>query len=776
MSMKLLNPILVATLLAAVPMARAQRGAGAFRDPTVGYIYPAGAQRGTTTRITVGGQYLQTIDSVRVSGSGVRAKVLEHDRPLNPREVNEIRGKLDEARKKMGIPSREKMEDMSRAERMRMGASLMAAATESGVSIEKIKEMREMNRARNDPDTQEHPHLAETVTLEVEIAANARLGRRELRIEGGGRLSNPMAFMVGALPEHLEQERNDDTPEAGIGNRLPVVINGQIVPGDIDRFAFTADKGDRLVVACAARELIPYLADAVPGWFQATLTLRDADGAEVSSVDDYHFNPDPVLTFGIPADGRYSLEIKDAIYRGREDFVYRITLGRIPFVTGMFPLGGRAGTQTEVEVRGINLPAHKMTVDAQRLESGVTEIAAVRGTGVANPVPFAVDALPESLETEPNDRTSQAQTARLPMVINGRIGKPGDWDVFAFEGRAGQQVVAEVKARRLNSPLDSVLRITDSSGRQLAVNDDFPDKEAGLVTHHADSRVAVALPADGTYYAHLGDTQGKGGWGHAYRLHIRPAQPDFALRVVPSAINAQPGASVPITVYAIRRDGFTGDIELSLEDAPRGFELSGAVIPGSEEKVRLTLTVPSWRTKEPIAVSMEGRARISGREVVHAVTPAEDMMQAFIYRHLVPAESLLVSTIERGRPRQPLRLRSQERVRLQAGRTAQIRFQSNRRLGYVMDRLDFELSDPPPGVTLADVSFSGESLALNLATEAAGSETGSRGNLIVNIFIEMTPPKRRSAPDGTAPPPRPQQKRRILIGSLPAIPYHIAGS
>jgi hypothetical protein len=38
------------------------------------------------------------------------------------------------------------------------------------------------------------------------------------------------------------------------------------------------------------------------------------------------FHPDPVLYYEVPADGHYDLEIKDAIYRGREDFVYRITL------------------------------------------------------------------------------------------------------------------------------------------------------------------------------------------------------------------------------------------------------------------------------------------------------------------------------------------------------------------------------------------------------------------------------------------------------------------
>jgi hypothetical protein len=37
---------------------------------------------------------------------------------------------------------------------------------------------------------------------------------------------------------------------------------------------------------------------------------------------------------------------------------------------------------------------------------------------------------------------------------------------------------------------------------------------------------------------------------------------------------------------------------------------------------------------------VEGRATIDGREVVQQAVPAEDRMQAFLWRHLVPAQSL----------------------------------------------------------------------------------------------------------------------------------------
>ena len=162
------------------------------------------------------------------------------------------------------------------------------------------------------------------------------------------------------------------------------------------------------------------------------------------------------------------------------------------------------------------------------------------------------------------------------MIVNGRIDQPGDWDVFRFDGRAGEEIVAEVSARRLDSPLDSVLRLTDAAGKQARRQRRFRRQGRGLLTHQADSFLRFKLPAGGAYYLHLGDTQGKGGPDYAYRLRISRPQPDFALRVVPSSINARAGATVPVTVYALRRDGFAGEIALKLKDAPSGFILAAA--------------------------------------------------------------------------------------------------------------------------------------------------------------------------------------------------------
>jgi hypothetical protein len=347
--------------------------------------------------------------------------------------------------------------------------------------------------------------------------------------------------------------------------------------------------------------------------------------------------------------------------------------------------------------------------------------------------------------------------------------------VFRFEGRASSEIVAEIIARRLNSPLDSVLRLTDSAGRQIAFNDDNEDKGAGLETHHADSYLRITLPADGTYYIHLADAQLNGGPEYSYRLRISPPRPDFALRVVPSSLSVRAGASVPLTAYAVRRDGFTNAITLVLKDAPEGFELSGACIPENQDKVRFTLTAPDRRSvlQSPEAASqtgmlpfsLEGWGVVGGKAIFHPAVPAEDMMQAFAYRHLVPAREFAVAVAGRGMP--PVRILSATPVKLPAGGTVRVRIGAPS--SAFSERFKLELSEPPDGITIKNVSPIREGEEIELAADAAKIKPGLTGNLIVNAFVVVRPPE---AEKGKAQ----ANNRRPAAGTLPAMPFEIIGS
>ena len=137
-----------------------------------------------------------------------------------------------------------------------------------------------------------------------------------------------------------------------------------------------------------------------------------------------------------------------------------------------------------MQVTGWNLPVATVTQDDRNLAPGTYPLWVRTETNVSNRLPFAVDTLPEVTSKEGNHSQSTAQPVTLPVIVNGRIEKPGQWDVFRFHGRAGDEVVAETIARRLDSPLDSVLKLTDAAGKQLAFNDDFEDKGAGLQTRY----------------------------------------------------------------------------------------------------------------------------------------------------------------------------------------------------------------------------------------------------------------------------------------------------
>jgi hypothetical protein len=746
----------------------------AQKDPEVGYAFPAGARRGTATEITIGGQNLGGAKRAIISGEGVWAKVLEHVKPLTQQELGNLRKRIRELEKELRspkVPGKDPKKDPKKDPGKASGKgeeepapdAPQAPDTSAWPDLEgmTMKELAELRRKLFDPKKQRNPQIAELVRLRVTVAPDAALGLRELRIVGRSGVSNPIRFQIGSWAECREEESSDRRVDGGVLKSLPIVVNGQILPGDVDRFRFRGKKGQELVAATSARELIPYLADAVPGWFQAVLALYDTEGHELAFADDFRFHPDPVLHFVLPEDGEYILEIRDSIFRGREDFVYRIALGELPFVTSIFPLGGCVGTRTEVEVEGWNLSVDRLVLDETDGEAGVRAVRIADGEDLSNPVPFSVDPRWDCLEIEPNDAPDSAQPILREMTVNGRIEHPGDVDVFRIEGRAGEEIVVEVEARRLNSPLDSMLRLTDERGGEIAVNDDFEDRGAGLTTHHADSRLSLTLPADGSYYLRLVDVQQQGSAAHAYRLHVRPRRPDFELRVVPSSINIAPAGTVPLTIHALRRDGFEGEIELGLEGKSRGFTLSGGWVPEGQDRVRLTLTAPAAGSKDPVPLQLEGRATIEGREVRHRAIPAEDRMQAFLYRHLVPAEELLVMVRGKKRYGPPLVLLGERPLQIRAGGGAEVRFRGPR--SPKEGKIEFELSEAPEGISIQRVSFLRGGVAIMLhADETVPLER--KGNLIIDVVFVKTTEGAKGKPART---------RRIPRGSLPAIPFEI---
>ena len=724
-------------------------------EPHIGYLYPAGGQVGSVIQVTAGGQFLRGVTDVYISGQGVRASVIHYVRPLRNIQAEQrklLQDRLREVReKRLAELSGSGVEHSAPAEKAAAGSEPAVTETPAGtpevtlpdhpllydLDNKSLRELAHISSVLFFPraKVQENRQISEMVMIEVTIDADAEPGNRELRFKTATGLTNPMVFQVGTLPEIRELEPNNQQAYPPLPNapklanlpqekplELPVLLNGQIMPGDVDRFSFHASKGQRLVMEAHARSLIPYLADAVPGWFQATLALYDAKGKEVAFADDYRFNPDPVLFFEIPENGDYELEIRDAIYRGREDFVYRIAVSQRP---------------------------------DSRFQAANFELRT---------------ALPQCDESEANDTIENPQRIDLPKIISGRIDRPGDVDVFGFAAHAGDKVAVEVYARRLNSPLDSLLQLTDASGKVLKWNDDYVleaeylyKNTQGLLTHHADSYLMAELPEDGQYHVRLADSQHHGGQAYGYRLRVAPAHGDFELCAVPSALSMRAGGVIPLTVYALRKDGFEGEIEVALRDAPAGFKLDGARIPAGCDKVRMTLTAPAQAPAEPVALELEGRAQVGGQTISRRAVPADDVMQAFLYRHLVPAKELLVFVQKAKWGTPPVELVGDSPIRIPAGGSADVRLRAGKRASF--KDVQLQLNSPPEGVTLHDVRVVPDGLVFRLEADKNLLKSGFAGNLIVEAFRETAVLQKDGKPTN--------QMRRFSMGILPAIPVQI---
>jgi hypothetical protein len=749
----------IAIVLSSVLLALAMAAQAQGNPPHAAYVYPAGGRQGSDFAVTVGGQYLNSAQSALVSGDGVKAEFIGLYKPLSPAEIADLRERL------------KRLQDKKKA-----GTWTAADASSSAEIRQKIA--TSLKRRDN-------PAFADLVTLRMTIAPGAAPGKRELRLLANNGVTNPLVFYVDPLPEvtkppawqaPLEPEdlalknRSPQRASASAADppldiALPATVNGEIMPGGVDRYRFPARKGQPLVFAARTRDLIPYISDAVPGWFQAALTLYDAGGNEVAYADNDRFEQQPVILYKVPADGEYTLEVRDTLYRGREDFVYRIQMGELPFVTGVFPLGGKAGSAALLELAGWNLPVRKLKLPLT--EPGVQPISIREGRWQSNPILLAADSLPEVPANKTNHSAAQAQPLRLPVIVNGRIGAPNQWSVFRFHGRAGEEMVAEVLARRLNSPLDSVLRLTDAAGREIAFNDDFEDRGAALLTHQADSRLSVKLPRTGTYYLYLGDSQHQGGPEYSYRLRLSAPRPDFELRIVPASISLHPGMMAPISVFLLRRDGFSGEVTVQLKDAPRGWVLTGGRIPAGQDSVRMTLAAPAGQAQPPQLLTLEGAALVGGREVRRHAVPAEDMMQAFAWHHLVPAQTYLAVVNGGGLGREtPWKYADEQPLQLPAGGSAQVLMTLPAPFAnQAVQRLHLDLDAAPEGIAIEKVTLSGQSLVVRLRSMAGKVKPGLKGNLIVDASLDPPVPAADKKPQAN--------HRRTPLGVLPAIPFEI---
>lgn len=503
--------------------------------PHVSYIFPAGGQRGTKVEFNVGGCYLHELAHFSLQGEGLQA-----------------------------------------TDQIKLTDTLWF----EGPRLPKKEGKKAEDYPRDYSGT-------------VEISTEAPTGNANWYVWNSQGVTPSMPFIVGDLPEIVEQEIDGNAIAEQV--ELPLTINGRIFPReDHDLWSFQAEAGE--TITCEV------LASRIGSGLDSRIVLYDPSGKRLAENDDHH-GTDSRLRFTAQESGVYQLSLCDTDLGGLQNYVYRLTLTKGAMVDAVYPLGGKAGESVTLQLQGVGLPQPEESVQlpVESIEAWPLKLASNLHT--AQQLQFDVDDLPEYREA-----TDSGNLLAAPAILNGRILTAGEVDQWQFEAREGALYEFDLLAARLGSPLDAVLTIDDSNGNELATADDI---KSGV----SDARLTWKAPAAGQYTIKIKDRlTSRGGERYAYRLKIKEAEsaPGFQLLFSESQISINQDEEKTVNLTLNRIGGFTGPVQIRVEGLPEGITVEPALIEEQKNKVALKLKASKEAPIGLSEINLMGSAEIEG--------------------------------------------------------------------------------------------------------------------------------------------------------------------
>ncbi len=400
----------------------------------------------------------------------------------------------------------------------------------------------------------------ELATFDVQVSANAPVGLFGLRLATDDGLSNPVIFAIDDFKCIAVSSLT--TPSQGIPEvKLPLALAGTFRSAQIDRFAIDVQAGEEVSFECVSSRLGK---DTDP-----LLRIRDAKGKLIVEYDN-----DPGLFFDFrfahkfAHSGRYTVELSDGRYHGHDDWSYVLRMGRFPAARVAVPAAAAPGQNVMLrfpELPGVESPL-SVTSDAPL---GRFYHALRRdGDAAASWIASSVTRAPSVSEIVPNNTWEQASKVALPAVLCGVLDQPNQIDYFSFELKKGDKLDIKAETNLLDSAADLEIFTISADGKEMQRVDDVLLDEASMV---------LSANKDGVYGLGIHDVTRAGGVGFAYRVEVRPAEPqlsvlaDFAALTVPQ----DEYQSLPLV---FTRTNYTGAIQLKLIGAPAGVTLENDLV------------------------------------------------------------------------------------------------------------------------------------------------------------------------------------------------------
>ena len=496
-----------------------------------------------------------------------------------------------------------------------------------------------------------------SVVFKVTIPPDAPLGFHDVRLVGRWGVSNARTFVVGDLPEVLEKEPNNDVPEAQRID-LNTTVNGTMASAiDVDYYVFAGKKGQRVVFNCRA--------SSIDSRFLPAVEVYDAKGRMLAEGRNYSGN-DALTDCTLPDDGDYYVRLFEFTHTanipgGSTEYFYRLTITTAPWIDAIYPAVLEPGKATPVTIYGRNLPGGQpdptAVVDEHVLDkisatiTAPSDPAAVsrltfsghvapvasgldgfeyrvkNDAGSSNPFLLTFARSPVVLDNGANDTVETAQEVAPPCEIAGRVEKIGDRDWYAFTAKKGDAYNIEVLSDRLGAPTLMYLVVRDAAKTTLyeSPQENLDSFSSKFFTRTEDpAPYKFTAPADGKFFVKVGSQLADtlAGPRQFYRVRITPDQPDFQLVVTanagsrPDACTLLQGGSQSYTVFAWRRDGYAGDVALTVEGLPPGVTAAPQTMGGGVRETQLVLTASADAAGWTGEIKVKGAATIKGVPMV----------------------------------------------------------------------------------------------------------------------------------------------------------------
>lgn len=408
------------------------------------------------------------------------------------------------------------------------------------------------------------------------ISKDCEIGEHYMRLLGKSGFSYVRNFWVGQFPEVDEVEPNDEFEKPQV---IPInsTVNGSAKPEEVDYYQVAVKKGQRISVEMQALR-INNIRNSVA--MDPYVAILNKDRFEMAVSDDSALlKQESVVSVIAPEDGNYIIEVRDASYQGRG--YYRAFISTSPRPLGIYPAGGKAGTEVDFTFLGDPTGRYKAKAKLPGPTDSHYVFGANGGQIPASGNMVRVSEFDNVLEVEPNDsyKDKLSEAKSLPLAFNGILEKEGDIDYFKFTAKKNERFRFKTYANRLGTPVDTVLNIYDAKMKSIGGNDDADGSK--------DSRFDFKAPADGEYFVRIKDMLDRGGEDFVYRIESEPYSPDIVV-TMPEMLrrdnqyrkqfNIPQGGHYAMTVNMLRANT-SGELVFDLPKLPAGVTWEAGTVP-----------------------------------------------------------------------------------------------------------------------------------------------------------------------------------------------------